>query len=91
MRYENRQLTGLTIRLDVDEVVNCRLLNCQILFGGMRQPVYSGNQAMNCGFHFAESAQITLEVLRRMLRVPALRDVVLYELGLLASEAHSLH
>ena len=91
MRYENQKLTGLTIRLDDDEIVGCQLVNCQILFGGARQPVYSGNFAIGCDFQFAESAQITIDILRRMLGVPSLREIVFAELGLLSSQAHTLH
>jgi hypothetical protein len=91
MRYENQHLSGLTIRLDEDEIVGCRLVHCQILFGGTREPVYSGNQAIGCDFQFAQSALITIQMLRRMLAVPSLRELVLAELGLLCIPAHRLH
>ena len=91
MRYENQNLTGVTIRLDDDEVVDCHLIDCQIVFGGRRQPVYSGNYAVGCGFEFADSALITIEMLRRLLLVPSLRQLVLEGLGLSADNAQSLH
>jgi|HubBroStandDraft_4_1064222.scaffolds.fasta_scaffold980675_1 hypothetical protein len=91
MRYENQNLTGMTICLDDDEVVGCQLVDCQILFGGRRSPIYSGNYAIDCDFQFADSALITIEILRRMLTVPSLREVVLAELGLLSSDAHTVH
>jgi hypothetical protein len=91
MRYENQKLTGLTIRLDDDEIVGCQLVDCQILFGGARQPVYSGNYAIDCDFQFTKSALVTIQTLRRMLNVPSLREVVLAELGLLSNPAQTLH
>jgi hypothetical protein len=91
MRYENQSLTGMTIRLDDDEVVDCHLIDCQIIFGGKRQPVYSGNCALGCGFEFADSALITIEMLRRLLQVPSLRQMVLEELGLSGHTARAIH
>ena len=91
MRYEGQTLTGLTIRLDEDEIVGCRLVDCQVLFGGNRPPVYSGNDAIGCTFQFAASALITIDLLRRMLTVPSLREVVLAELGLLSGEGETIH
>ncbi len=91
MRYENQHLTGLTIRLDDDEVVDCHLIDCQIVFGGGRQPVYTGNYAIGCGFEFAESALVTIEMLRRLLQVPSLRQLVLEGLGLVGYDAQVFH
>jgi hypothetical protein len=91
MRYENQTLRGQTIRLDEDEIVGCQLIDCQVLFGGIRPPIYSGNRAIGCRFQFAQSALITIDVLRGMLEVPSLRDVVLAELGLLSEEGRTLH
>jgi hypothetical protein len=91
MRYEDQTLTGLTIRLDEDEIVDCELVDCQVLFGGSRAPVYSGNNAIGCSFQFAASARITIDLLRRMLYVPFLREVVMAELGLVSAEGRTLH
>jgi hypothetical protein len=91
MRYENQNLTGVTIRLDDDEVLDCHLIDCQIIFGGKRTPVYSGNYAVGCGFEFADSALITIEMLRRLLQVPSLRQLVLEGLGLSGHKAPALH
>jgi hypothetical protein len=91
MRYENQTLTGLTIRLDEDEIVGCQLVDCQILFGGIRPPIYSGNRAIGCQFQFADSALVTIDLMRRMLEVPSLREVVLAELGLLSGQGQRLH
>jgi hypothetical protein len=91
MRFENQTLTGLTLRLDDDEFIGCQLIDCQVLFGGTRAPVYSGNYAVGCRFQFAESALITIDLLRWMLNVPSLREVVLAELGLLSAQGATLH
>ena len=91
MRYEGQTLTSMTIRLDEDEIVDCQLVNCQVLFGGTRLPVYSGNDAIGCRFQFADSALVTIDLLRRMLTVPFLREVVLAELGLVSGDGHTLH
>jgi hypothetical protein len=91
VRFENQTLRGLTIRLDDDEIVGCQLVDCHVLFGGIRPPIYSGNRAIGCRFQFAQSALITIDLLRVMLDVPSLRDVVLSELGLLPDEGHTLH
>jgi hypothetical protein len=91
MRYHNQKLEGLIIRLDDDEVVSCHLVDCQILFGGRRLPVYFGNHAVSCDFRFADAALLTIQVLRRMLSIPALREVVLAELGLLSAAQQTIH
>jgi hypothetical protein len=91
MRYEDQTLTGVTIRLDEDEIVDCELVDCQVLIGGSRPPVYFGNSATGCSFEFAESDRITIALLRRMLYVPVLREVVLAELGLVSASGHRLH
>jgi hypothetical protein len=91
MRYENQRLRGLTVHLDDDEIVGCHLVDCQILFGGKRLPVFSGNHSDGCDFHFSESALITIEVLRRMLDIAGLRELVLAELGLLPGQGHTVH
>jgi hypothetical protein len=91
MRYADQKLEGLTLHLDDDEIVGCHLIDCQILFGGKRLPVFSGNRSDRCHFHFSESALITIEVLRRMLRIPGLRELVLAELGLVPSDAQTIH
>ena len=91
MRYENQKLERLTVHLDDDEIVDCHLVNCRILFGGKRLPVFSGNRSDSCDFHFSESALITIEVLRRMLDISGLRDLVLAELGLEPRRPHTLH
>jgi hypothetical protein len=91
MRYEDQTLTGVTIRLDEDEIVDCQLVDCRVLFGGSREPIYSGNCAIGCRFQFTDSALITIDLLRRMLYVPFLREVVLAELGLVSSEGHRIH
>jgi hypothetical protein len=91
MRYANEKLEGLTFHLDDDEIVGCHLVDCQILFGGKRLPVFSGNRSDRCNFHFSESALITIEVLRRMLGISGLRELVLAELRLLPSVAQTVH
>lgn len=91
MRFENQTLTGLTLSLDEDEFIGCQLIDCQVMFGGTRLPVYSGNDAIGCRFQFAASAQITIDLLRGMLKAPSLRELVLGELGLLAAEDETLH
>jgi hypothetical protein len=40
---------------------------------------------------FADSALVTIDLLRRMLTLPFLREVVLAELGLVSGEGHTLH
>jgi hypothetical protein len=91
MRFENQTLTGLTLSLDDDEFIGCQLIDCRVLFGGTRLPVYSGNDAIGCRFQFAATALITIDLLRRMLKVPSLREVVLAELELLSVEDQTLH
>jgi hypothetical protein len=91
MRYENRRLKGLTVNLDDDEIVGCDLVDCLILFGGKQLPIFLDNHSENCGFHFSDSAWVTIELLRRMLHIPPLRKLVLIELGLLPSETPTLH
>ena len=91
MRYENERLEGLTFNLDDDEIVGCHLVDCQILFGGKQLPIFWDNCSENCNFHFSESALVTIELLRRMLRIPQLHDLVLVELGLLPNEAPTFH
>jgi hypothetical protein len=91
MLYANETLTGLTINLDDDEIVGCHLVNCRILFGGNQLPIFSDNRFENCNFHFSKSALVTIELLRRMLQIPQLRELVLAALGLVPNEARSLH
>jgi hypothetical protein len=91
MRYKNERLEGLTVNLDEDEIVGCHLVDCRILFGGRQLPVFSDNCSENCHFLFSDSAQVTIELLRRMLRIPLLREPVLAELGLVSNEAPTYH
>jgi hypothetical protein len=91
MRYENQELDGLTVNLDNDEVIGCHLVNCRVLIGGKRMPVYSNNHTEDCAFHFSAAAQVTIGMLRRMLRVPGLREMVLAELDLLSGDSPTLH
>jgi hypothetical protein len=91
MRYENQKLEGLTVDLDDDEIVGCHLVDCRILFGGKRLPIFSDNCSEKCDFHFSESALVTIQLLRRMLNIPLLQELVLSELGLLSHQAPTLH
>jgi hypothetical protein len=91
MRYENQKLEGLTVNLDDDEIVGCHLVDCLILFGGKQLPIFWDNHSENCNFHFADSAKVTIELLRRMLHIPQLHKLVLVELGLLPNETPTLH
>jgi hypothetical protein len=91
MRYENQKLEGLTFDLDDDEIVGCHLVDCRILFGGKRLPIFSDNRSEECDFEFSKSALATIQVLRRMLDIPLLQELVLMELGLLSHQARTLH
>jgi hypothetical protein len=91
MRYENQKLEGLTFDLDDDEIVGCHLVDCRILLGGKRLPIFSDNRSQDCDFGFSKSALVTIQVLRRMLNIPLLQDIVLMELGLLAPQTPTLH
>ena len=91
MLYTNQTLTGLTVNLDDDEIVGCHLVNCRILFGGKQPPNFSNNCFENCNFHFSESALITIQLLRRMLKIPHLNELVLVALGVAPDEARTLH
>jgi hypothetical protein len=91
MRYENETLEGLTVNLDDDEIVGCHLVDCRILFGGKQLPIFLDNCSENCNFHFSESALVTIQLLRRMLHIPHLRELVLSELGLLPDEPPTFH
>jgi hypothetical protein len=91
MRYENQKLEGLTFDLDDDEIVGCHLVDCRILFGGKRLPIFSDNCSEQCDFDFSKSALVTIQVLRRMLDIPLLHELVLTELGLLPHQAPTLH
>jgi hypothetical protein len=91
MRYENQKLEGLTFDLDDDEIIGCHLIDCRILLGGKRPPIFSDNSSQGCDFEFSRSALVTIEVLRRMLKIPVLRDLVLMELELLPHPAPTLH
>jgi hypothetical protein len=91
MLYSNETLTGLTVNLDDDEIVGCHLVNCRILFGGKQLPIFSDNCFENCNFHLSKSALVTIEVLRRMLRIPHLQDLVRAALGLVPDGAPTLH
>jgi hypothetical protein len=91
MLYANQTLTGLTVNLDEDEIVGCHLVNCQILFGANQLPIFSDNCFENCDFHFSKSALVTIELLRRMLRIPHLREHVLATLGLVRDEVATRH
>jgi hypothetical protein len=91
MRYENKRLEGLTVNLDDDEIVGCHLVDCRILLGGKQLPIFSDNCSENCHFLFSDSALVTIELLRRMLRIPVLRELVLAELGLVPNERPAYH
>ena len=91
MRYENQKLEGLTFDLDDDEIVGCHLVDCRILLGGKRLPIFSDNRSQGCDFEFSKSALVTIQMLRRMLKIPLLRDLVLMELGLLPGHTSTLH
>ena len=91
MRYENQKLEGLTFDLDDDEIIGCHLIDCQIFFGGKRLPIFSDNRSQGCNFEFSKTALVTIQMLRRMLRIPLLQDLVLMELGLLPHQAPTLH
>jgi len=91
MRYENRKLEGLTFDLDDDEIVGCHLVDCRILLGGKRLPIFSDNHSQDCDFEFSKSALVTIQMLRRMLKIPLLQDLVLMELGLLSCQMPTLH
>jgi hypothetical protein len=49
------------------------------------------NYAVDCGFEFGDSALVAIEMLRRLLQVPSLRQLVLERLGLAALDARALH
>ena len=91
MRYENQKLEGLTFDLDDDEIIGCELVDCRILLGSKRLPIFSDNRSQGCDFGFSTSALVTIQVLRRMLRIPLLRDLVLMELGLLQHQEPTHH
>jgi hypothetical protein len=91
MRYENQKLEGLTLDLDDDEIIGCHLVDCRILLGGKRLPIFSDNHSQGCDFAFSKSALVTLQMLRRMLTIPVLQDLVLTELGLLPRQIPTLH
>jgi hypothetical protein len=91
MRYENQKLEGLTFDLDDDEIVGCHLVDCRILLGGKRLPIFSDNQSQGCDFEFSKSALVTIQMLRRMLKIPLLQNLVLMELGLLSCQMPTLH
>ena len=91
MRYENERLEGLTVNLDDDEIVGCHLVDCRILFGGKQLPIFLDNCSENCDFLFSDSALVTIELLRRMLRIPLLRELVLAELGLVLKTTLTYH
>jgi hypothetical protein len=91
MRYENQKLEGLTFDLDDDELIGCHLIDCRILLGGKRLPVFSDNHSQGCDFEFSKSALVTIQMLRGMLMIPLLQDLVLMELGLLPRQMQTLH
>ena len=91
MRYENQKLEGLTFDLDDDEIVGCHLVDCRILLGGKRLPIFSDNHSQGCDFEFSKSALVIIQMLRRMLKIPLLQDLVLTELGLLPRPMPMLH
>lgn len=91
MLYENQKLEGLTFDLDDDEIIGCHLVDCRILLGGKRLPIFSDNSSQGCDFEFSRSALVTIEMLRRMLKIPVLHDIVLMSLGLLPCPAPKLH
>jgi hypothetical protein len=91
MRYENEKLEGLTLDLDDDEIISCHLVDCRILLGGKRLPIFSDNRSQGCDFEFSKAALVTIQMLRRMLKIPLLQDLVLLELGLLPSQVPTLH
>jgi hypothetical protein len=91
MRYENQKLEGLTFDLDDDEIIGCHLVDCRILLGAKRLPIFSDNCSQGCDFEFSKSALVTVQMLRRMLKIPLLQDLVLMELGLLPHQAPTLH
>ena len=68
VRYENQRLEGLTFDLDDDEIVGCHLVDCRILLGGKRLPIFSDNHSQGCDFEFSKSALVTIQMLRRMLK-----------------------
>jgi hypothetical protein len=61
MRYENQKLEGLTFDLDDDELIGCHLIDCRILLGGKRLPVFSDNHSQGCDFEFSKSALVTIQ------------------------------
>ena len=91
MRYENQKLEGLTFDLDDDEIIGCQLVDCRILLGGKRLPIFSDNRSQGCDFEFSKSALVTIQVLRQMLTIPLLQDFVLMELGLVPHRPPTLH
>jgi hypothetical protein len=91
MRYENQKLEGLTFDLDDDEIIGCHLVDCRILLGGKRLPIFSDNHSQGCDFEFSKSALVTIQMLRHMLKIPLLQDLVLMELGLLPRQMQTLH
>jgi len=91
MRYENQKLEGLTFDLDDDEIIGCHLVDCRILLGGKRLPIFSDNRSQDCNFEFSSSALVTVQVLRQMLKIPGLKDLVLIALGLLPHQEPTLH
>jgi hypothetical protein len=61
-------------------------------FWGTNGYRYSGTIAPKAAiFEFSSSALITIQVLRRMLKIPLLQDLVLMELGLLPHQEPTLH
>jgi len=91
MRYENQKLEGLILDLDNDEIIGCHLVDCRIVLGDKRLPIFSDNCSQGCNFEFSNSALVTIQVLRRMLKIPLLQDLVLMELGLLPHQEPTLH
>lgn len=66
MKYENRTITGETLKLDGAEFISCRLDDCDLVFAGGVPPSIVDCAIRNCRVTFEGPALNTLALLKGM-------------------------
>ena len=67
-KIEGKTLRGQKITLDDKELVNCRLIDCELTYQGNGSIRWIGNKFENCSFALGPSAERTVAFLRLLYR-----------------------
>ena len=72
------KVVGVCVNLDEDEVIDCTLVDCELLFSGKPPKLFKAAKLDNCRWTFRGAAEFTLLFLAKMRQSGS--DVVVDEL-----------